>query len=132
MVAAAARAERQNITKRLAIAGEFRAYQDVDVHAKVAGYIRAIYVDVGTHVNAGQLLAVLEIPELAAQLDGAEASVRAAQDQIGRAEGELERAQGHTRTPPALGSRCFSRSRSLPPHSLQLADSSAWTVVHPE
>ena len=93
VVVAAARAERRNITKRLTIAGEFTAYQDVDVHAKVAGYIRAIYVDVGTHVKAGQLLAVLEIPELAAQLDGAEASVRAAQDQIRRAEGDLQRAQ---------------------------------------
>lgn len=92
-VAAVARAERRNITRTLTIAGEFTAYQDVDVHAKVAGYIRAIYVDVGTHVNAGQLLAVLEIPELAAQLDAAEASVRAAQDQIRRAEGELQRAR---------------------------------------
>lgn len=93
VVAAEALAERRNITRTLTIAGEFRPYQDVDVHAKVAGYIRAIYVDVGTHVNAGQLLAVLEIPELAAQLEGAEASVRAAQDQIRRAEGELERAR---------------------------------------
>ena len=52
----------------LTIAGAFKPFQDVDVHAKVAGYIRTIYVDVGSHVKEGQTLAVLEVPELAAQL----------------------------------------------------------------
>jgi RND family efflux transporter MFP subunit len=91
--AAVARVERRNVGSTLAIAGEFKPFQDVDVHAKVAGYIRQIYVDVGDHVKDGQTLAVLEVPELAAQLTGAEASVRAAQEQIRRAEGDLQRAQ---------------------------------------
>jgi RND family efflux transporter MFP subunit len=48
-------------------------------------------------VRDGQTLAVLEVPELAAQLTGAEASVRAAQEQIRRAQGDLQRAQSsHT------------------------------------
>ena len=91
--AAVARVERHNIGSTLAIAGEFKPFQDVDVHAKVAGYIRQIYVDVGDHVNEGQTLAVLEVPELAAQLTGAEASVRAAEQQIRKAQGDLQRAQ---------------------------------------
>jgi RND family efflux transporter MFP subunit len=95
--AAVARVERRNVGSTLAIAGEFKPFQDVDVHAKVAGYIRQIYVDVGDHVKDGQTLAVLEVPELAAQLTGAEASVRAAQEQIRRAQGDLQRAQSsHT------------------------------------
>jgi len=65
----------------------------VDVHAKVAGYIRKIFVDVGDHVRDGQTLAELEIPELTAQLSGADAAVRAASQQIRRADGELQRAQ---------------------------------------
>jgi RND family efflux transporter MFP subunit len=77
----------------LAIAGEFKAFQDVDVHAKVAGYIRKIYVDVGDRVKEGQTIAVLEVPELAAQLTGTEASVRAAQEQIRKAEGDVQRAK---------------------------------------
>jgi RND family efflux transporter MFP subunit len=77
----------------LTIAGEFKPFQDVDVHAKVAGYIRTIYVDVGDHVKEGQTLAVLEVPELAAQLAGADAAVRAAQQQINRAQSDLQRAQ---------------------------------------
>jgi RND family efflux transporter MFP subunit len=63
------------------------------VHAKVAGYIRKIYVDVGDHVKPGQTLAVLEVPELQAQLGGADAALRAAQEQIRRAQGDVQRAQ---------------------------------------
>src|SRR5258708_15107357 len=91
--AAVARVERHNLGSTLAIAGEFKAFQDVDVHAKVAGYIRKIYVDVGDRVKEGQTIAVLEVPELAAQLTGTEASVRAAQEQIRKAEGDVQRAK---------------------------------------
>jgi len=83
--------ERKDVANTLTISGEFKPFQDVDVHAKVAGYIRKIYVDVGDHVRDGQPLAELEIPELTAQLSGADASVRAAEQQIRRAEGELQR-----------------------------------------
>ncbi|HKV60951.1 MAG TPA: efflux RND transporter periplasmic adaptor subunit [Candidatus Acidoferrum sp.] len=92
-VAAVARAERRSIGNTLTIAGEFKPFQDVSVHAKVAGYIKVIYVDVGDHVKAGQTLAVLEIPELAAELSGADAAVRRSKEEIRRAEGDLARAQ---------------------------------------
>jgi RND family efflux transporter MFP subunit len=92
-LAAVARVERHNLGNTLTIAGEFKAFQDVDVHAKVAGYIRKIYVDVGDHVKAGQTLAILEVPELAAQLAGADAAERRAREEIGRAQGDLERAK---------------------------------------
>jgi RND family efflux transporter MFP subunit len=91
--AAVARVERRNVGSTLAIAGEFKPFQDVDVHAKVAGYIRQIYVDVGDHVKEGQTLAVLEVPELAAQLTGSEAAVRAAEEQIHKAQGDVQRAK---------------------------------------
>jgi RND family efflux transporter MFP subunit len=88
-----ARVQRHDVGKSLTIAGEFRPFQVVDVHAKVAGYIRSINVDVGDHVKAGQTIAVLEVPELAAQLSGADAGTRSAGEQIRRAQGDLQRAQ---------------------------------------
>ena len=91
--AAVVRVERRTIANTLKISGEFKPFQDVDVHAKVAGYIKAIYVDVGTHVKQGQTLAILEVPELAAQLAGADAAVRRANEEIGRALGDLDRAR---------------------------------------
>ena len=64
VAAAVAKVERGPMENTLTIAGEFKPFQDVDVHAKVAGYIKKIYVDVGDHVKGGQTLAVLEVPEL--------------------------------------------------------------------
>jgi len=91
--AAVASVQNRAISNTLTISGEFKAFQDVDVHAKVAGYIKVIFVDVGDHVKQGQTLAVLEVPELAAQLAGADAAVRRAQEEIGRAQGDVERAK---------------------------------------
>jgi RND family efflux transporter MFP subunit len=94
---AIARAELHPLEDSLTVAGAFKAFQDVDVHAKVAGYIRTIYVDVGSRVKDGQILAILEVPELAAQLSGARAATRRAEDEVRRAEGDLQRAKSiHT------------------------------------
>src|SRR5215831_10071609 len=93
VVAAVVKVERGPMDSMLTIAGEFKPFQEVEVHAKVAGYIRRIYVDVGDHVKQGQTLAILEVPELAAQLGGAEAAVRRAKEEIRREQGDVERAQ---------------------------------------
>jgi RND family efflux transporter MFP subunit len=90
---AVALARESPISDMITLSGEFRPFQEVDVHAKVAGYIRRIYVDIGDHVKTGQTLAILEVPELDAQLQGAEAAIRRSQDAIRRAQGDLKRAE---------------------------------------
>lgn len=60
-VVAVARAQREDLSRKLELAAEFRAYQEIDVHAKVAGYLKEIRVDVGDRVSRGQLLGVLEV-----------------------------------------------------------------------
>ncbi len=72
--AAVSVARRTTVRSTLTLAGEFKPFQEVDLHAKIAGYIRTIAVDVGDRVHTGQVLAVLEIPELVAQLQEADAS----------------------------------------------------------
>jgi len=91
--AAVAPAKRQTLANSLSIAGQFLPYQNVDLHAKVAGYIRNIYVDIGDRVRRGQVLAVLEIPELVAQVDEATAAVHHAEEEIQRAQSDVARAQ---------------------------------------
>src|SRR5258705_12567007 len=91
-VAAVERVQRGAIENTLTIAGEFKPFQDVDVHAKVAGYIKKIYVDVGDHVKGGQTLAVVEVPELAAPFSGADAQGRRAQQENFRGQGDVARA----------------------------------------
>ena len=90
--AAVAPAKRQTISNSLSIAGQFIPYQNVELHAKVAGYIRNIYVDIGDRVHTGEVLAVLEIPELVAQVDEAKAEVHHAEEEIQRAQSEVLRA----------------------------------------
>jgi len=97
VTAAVTRVQRGSIAQSLTIAGAFKPFQEIDVHAKVAGYIKTIYVDVGTHVKDGQTLAILEVPELTAELAGADAAVRRSQQEIRRAQGDVERAKsGHS------------------------------------
>lgn len=90
---AAARIARGDIAQALTIAAEFRPFQDIEVHAKVAGFVKSINVDVGDRVRAGQLLAVLEIPELQDEIRQDEAAVKRAGEEINRAQADLERAQ---------------------------------------
>ncbi len=53
---------RQDLTSTLEIASEFQPFQQIEVYAKVSGYVQKSYVDWGMHVKQGQLLAVLEMP----------------------------------------------------------------------
>ena len=96
---------RADLSRTLALAGEFRAYQSVDVHARVGGYIRTMHVDVGDTVRAGDLIAEIEVPELADELDGAEAVREQLEAEIRRAERELERARAEERLAETLASR---------------------------
>ena len=91
--AATALVKREAVSNTLSIAGEFLPYQDIELHAKVSGYIRKINVDIGDRVKAGQLLAVLEVPELNAQVEGADAGVRHSKEEILRAQNEVTRAK---------------------------------------
>jgi len=90
---AVALATRGPIQSSITLSGAFRSYQDVDVHAKVAGYIRHIYVDVGDKVKDKQTLAILEVPELSAQVAGANADIHRSEDAIHRAEQDVKRAE---------------------------------------
>src|SRR5216683_2176433 len=91
--AAVVKVMRGNIADSLEIASEFQPFQEVDVYAKVSGYIQKLYVDYGAHVKQGQILAVLEIPELQQQLQQDEASVRRSNQELTRAHEDLNRAQ---------------------------------------
>lgn len=53
--AAAVLAEPRPITNSVILSGDFRPFQEVDVHAKIAGYIRNIYVDVGDQSKRARL-----------------------------------------------------------------------------
>jgi RND family efflux transporter MFP subunit len=90
---AVAKVARLNLSSTLDIASEFLPNQEVNVYAKVSGYIQNLNVDWGTHVKQGQILAVLEIPELQQQLQVDEAAVRRSEQDVARAHEEISRAE---------------------------------------
>jgi RND family efflux transporter MFP subunit len=67
--AAVATVERQDLYNEVTIPAEFRPYIEAELNAKVSGYLQTINVDFGDVVKSNQLLAVLEVPELKAELD---------------------------------------------------------------
>jgi RND family efflux transporter MFP subunit len=79
---------RGTLATSLTVAGQFLPYQEVDLHAKVSGYIHWIKVDIGDRVHQGEILATLEVPELQDELNGAQADVRQSQSEITRAQSE--------------------------------------------
>lgn len=81
-----------SISQVLTMAGQFQPYQVVQIHPKVSGFIRHIYVDIGDIVTRGETLAVLEVPELQAQLQGTAFAVRQTRDDVVRAQNEVQRA----------------------------------------
>jgi RND family efflux transporter MFP subunit len=76
---AVARVTREDLYNEVTIPAEFRPYLQVELHAKVSGYVDQINVDIGDRVKANQLLAKLEVPELKAELDRAKAAERRAE-----------------------------------------------------
>jgi RND family efflux transporter MFP subunit len=91
--ATVAEAQRGTISHTLSLAGQFQPYQVVDVHPKVTGFMVKINVDIGDRVHKGQTLALLEVPELNAQLKGTGYEMQQAQDDLVRAQHEIERAE---------------------------------------
>jgi RND family efflux transporter MFP subunit len=88
---AVAKVGRKPMARYLTISSELVPFQEIDVFAKESGFVKQLYVDYGSHVKAGQLMAILEIPELQAQLQEDQASIKSFSDQVTNAEHQLSR-----------------------------------------
>ncbi len=86
-------AQRGDISHVLTLAGQFQPYQEVDVHPKVSGYMKKINIDIGDIVHQGETLAVLEVPELQAQLQQTVFQLKQSQEEITRAQHEVKSAE---------------------------------------
>jgi RND family efflux transporter MFP subunit len=86
LAVAVAKVTREDLAQELVCDAELRPYQEVDLHAKVAGYLQKINVDIGDRVEAGQLLAIIEVPELADDIARAEAVRKHSDDEVSRAQ----------------------------------------------
>ena len=84
---------RKSLQRQITLSSELVPFQEIDVYAKESGFVKNLYVDYGSRVQAGQLMATLEIPELEAQMQEDQAAIKNATDEVSRAEHQLKRYQ---------------------------------------
>jgi RND family efflux transporter MFP subunit len=92
-IVAVVKATRADLASDLVLTAEFEPFQEIDVMAKVSGYIKEIKVDIGDRVQEGQLLATLEIPEMQDDLTRAAAAIEEANAELATARDELQRSE---------------------------------------
>ena len=85
--------QRKPLGRTLTLSSELVPFQEIDVYAKESGYVKQLSVDYGTRVKAGQVMAVLEIPELELQLQQDDAAIKSASDQVTYAQHQEERVE---------------------------------------
>src|SRR5258707_182414 len=111
---AVTKATTEDLSHGLVLTAEFKPFQEVDVMAKVAGYVKSIKVDLGDRVKQGQLLATLEIPEMVDDLARAGAGVERSDAEVARAKDEIRRAESAHEMAHVTYQRLFAVNRDRP------------------
>jgi RND family efflux transporter MFP subunit len=93
---------RKNLGRTLTLSSELVPFQEIDVYAKESGYVKELNVDYGTRVQANQVIATLEIPELQSQLKQDDAAIKNASDQIKVMQLQFDRLDGVAKSKPGL------------------------------
>lgn len=81
------------VASEIALPGNTQAFNDTPIYARTSGYLKQWYVDIGAHVRKGQLMAVIETPEIDQQLQVAQANAKSAQADLALANTTSERYQ---------------------------------------
>src|SRR3982074_2970647 len=84
------RPSRVTVAQRLQTNATLEAFEEADLFAKVSGYLSDVRVDIGDHVKAGQVLAVIDIPEMEQELAEAKAQLESKQSSLESARRQLD------------------------------------------
>jgi multidrug efflux pump subunit AcrA (membrane-fusion protein) len=82
--------QRSKASAHLTIPGTITAVVEAPIFARSSGYISKRYVDIGDHVRSGQLLALIDAPDLDQQVDQARATLLQAQSVLGQMQAQLK------------------------------------------
>ena len=77
----------------ITLPGNTQAFNDTPIYARTSGYLKNFFVDIGQHVHQGQLMAVIETPEVDEQLQVAQANLKSAQADLNLANTTSQRYQ---------------------------------------
>ncbi len=113
--------QKGKLAAALQMPGELIPFQQVDLYAKVNGFVKQLYADVGSEVKAGQLLAVMEAPELGSQLAGAESRLQAQQAIYTASKANYDRLVETSKTPGTISPNDIDQATAR-----KNADSAQW------
>jgi RND family efflux transporter MFP subunit len=100
---------RLTVAQRLQTNATLAAFEEADLFAKVTGYLSDVRVDIGDHVKAGQILAVIDIPELEQQLAEDKAQLASKQSALETARRQVD----HDRANRTLQDITLKRQEAL-------------------
>ncbi|MDB5011032.1 MAG: mdtE 1 [Mucilaginibacter sp.] len=87
------------LSSNIAVPGELMPYSQVELYAKINSYVKKLYIDIGSVVHQGQLLATLEAPEINSQLLGAQSKVKQQQAMLYASKANYDRLFSTSKTP---------------------------------
>src|SRR5580704_1049292 len=99
------RPRRATVAQRLQTNASLEAFEEADLFAKVSGYLSDVRIDIGDHVKAGQVLAVIDVPEMKQELAEAKAQLETKQRALETARWQVE----HSKADLALQEVTFKR-----------------------
>ena len=88
-----AQCERKDLVRQIALPASVEAFEQTTLYAKTSGYLKWLKVDVGDHVRKGQVIAQLDVPEMAKEYQGAEADKQSITANMENLQAEVERAK---------------------------------------
>ena len=83
-------AQPASVGQDLVLPGQTAAWYETTIYARVSGYVAKWMVDIGDHVKKGQVMALIETPELDAELSAARAQLKASEAQVAARHAEAE------------------------------------------
>src|SRR3984893_9476874 len=84
------RPRRATVAQRLQTNATLEAFEEADLFAKVSGYLSDVRVDIGDHVKAGQVIAVIDVPEMKQELAEAKAQLESKRSSLESARRQLD------------------------------------------
>jgi RND family efflux transporter MFP subunit len=96
------RPHRMTVARRLQTNATLAAFEEADLFAKVSGYLSDVRVDIGDHVKAGQVLAMIDVPEMNQELAEAEAQLESRKSSLESARHQVDHARANLALQTAL------------------------------
>src|SRR5712672_2214489 len=93
---------RITVAQRLQTNATLEAFEETDLFAKVSGYLSDVRVDIGDHVKAGQVLAVIDVPEMKQGLAEAKDQFKSKQSSLESAGRQLDHYKANVKLQNAL------------------------------